>query len=131
MAQNLNISRIEGEPRYVLERWQVLDVLPTGPCHSPAHGARYLIFAGCTDRDEILHLSKEIVSFDPTRRVGITVFGWIYQLGMSHGFSKSMAINARRGFWFYSHKPLDLTDQILPMLGGLKVQADAELEYLE
>jgi hypothetical protein len=42
-----------------------------------------------------------------------------------------MASNARRGFWFYSHKPLDLTDQILPMLGESKIHADNEVESLE
>lgn len=131
MAQKWNISRIEGEPKYVLEHWQVLDVLPTGPCHFPAHGPRYLIFAGCSDRSETLHLSQEIVSFDPTRRAGIALDGMIYQLGRIHGFTQFMTTNARRGFWAYSHKPRDITAQVLSMLGGQKVYANNGTDYFE
>lgn len=131
MTLKLNISRIEGDPKYILQNWQVLDVLPTGPCHFPATGPRYLIFVGCTDRTGILHRTEEIVSLDPTRRAGITFNGTIYQLGQIHGFSKSMANSASRGFWTYSHKPRDLTAQVLSMLGGLNVPADNEVEYLE
>lgn len=131
MAQQWNISRIEGEPKCILEHWQVLDVLPTGPCHFPAAGPRYVVFAGCTDRSEILHLSREIVRFDSTRRAGLTVDGGIYELGRIYGFSKSMAINASRGFWAYSHKPRDITAQVLSMLGGQKVYANNETDYFE
>ena len=131
MAQKLNISRIESDPKYILQNWQVMDVLPTGPCHFPADGPRYLIFAGCTDRSGVLHISQEILSIDPTRRLGITLEGTIYQLGRIHGFSKSMKSSALRGFWPYSHKPRDLTAQVLPMLSSLKVNADNEVEYLE
>lgn len=131
MAIKLNISRIEGDPKYILQNWQVLDVLPTGPCHSPASGPRYLIFAGCIDRSGVLHRTGEIVSLDPTRRLGIALDGTIYQLGRIHGFSKTMVSRARCGFWAYSHKPRDLTAQVLPMLCSLNAHAGSEIEYLE
>jgi hypothetical protein len=124
MNPSWTISRIEGAPRRIFEHWQVLEVAPTGPCHVPLPGPRFLTFSGCTDLHEIIQFSPEIVMFDPTRMVGASDLGEVYGLGYSRGFTALMVNRAKRGFWPSTLRPRDITSTVVAMTGsqGVHVQ---------
>lgn len=112
------IERIDGAPRFVFKHWQVLEVSPTGPCHTPIPGPRFLTFAGCLDHRETIQFSPEIVLFDPTRMLGTSSQGIVYGLGHAWGFTELMAKRASRGFWKSTLRPRDVTDVVIAMSGG-------------
>lgn len=118
MNSRWTISRIEGAPRRVFEHWQVLEVAPTGPCHVPLSGQRFLVFAGCTDHHESIQFSPEIVHFDPTRILGADAQGNVYGLGRSCGFTALMDKRASDSFWKSTLRPKDITSVIVAMVGS-------------
>ncbi|MBK1683116.1 hypothetical protein CKO18_05940 [Rhodoferax fermentans] len=124
MNLSWEIERIDAAPRFVLEHWQVLEVAPTGPCHTPLPGRRFLTFAGCTDHREIIQLSPEIVLFDPTRMLGVSAQGDAYGLGYSCGFTVLMVNQAKKSFWRSTLRPRDVTSTVIAMTGsqGVRVQ---------
>jgi hypothetical protein len=112
------IQRIDATPRCVLEHWQVLEVSPTGACHVPLPGPRFVTFAGCTDHYEIIEFSPEIVVFDPTRMLGVSAQGDVYGLGSSWGFTALMSKSASRSFWKSTLRPRDVTNVVIAMSVG-------------
>ena len=118
MNLSWKIERIDAAPRCVLEHWQVLEVAPTGPCHTPLSGRRFLTFAGCTDHREIILFSPEIVLFDPTRMLGASAQGDAYGLGHYWGFTTLMAKCANRSFWKSTLRPIDITPKVIAMVSS-------------
>lgn len=118
MNLSWKIERIDAAPGKVLQHWQVLEVSPTGPCHTPLPGPRFLTFAGCTDHREIIEFSPEIVLFDPIRMLGTSSQGIVYGLGHARGFTALMVKIASRSFWKSTLRPRDVTDVVFAMSGG-------------
>lgn len=118
MNPTWTISRIDGAPRRVLEHWLVLEVAPTGPCHVPLPGPRFLTFFGCTDHQEIIEFSPEIELFDPTRMLGASAQGAVYGLGRSCGFTAQMVSRAKKSFWKSTLRPRDITSTVIAMAGS-------------